>query len=162
MKKSIVAIAAVLAMMVAVAAPAAAQAASLSVSPGSVDAAGEAELTVTGSDFTSDGFLLPCPGADGDPAKMGADSCDTAALTPYTVDESGGWSATVTYDIPAEGLVIVAGNADQTESAVSVIAVGAGTLPNTGANTNALVLMTLGLIGAGAVLFTGGRRLQRG
>ncbi len=152
MKKSIAGLVMLASLILGLAAPAGAQGPSLNATPGSIEAPGSLSLTVTGSNFTDDGFLLPCPGADGDPAKMGADSCDTAALTPYTTGSDGSWSASVTYDIPAEGLVIVAGNAAQTENAVFVIAIGVSELPNTGANTMALLFFAVAMLGGGAVL----------
>lgn len=104
--------------------------------PASVDAPGEVEVTVTGSGFTTDGFLLSCPGlggaVDGELSPDGSE-CDLAALTPYTVDDSGGWTATASFTIPEEGLVLVAGDADQTESARTLVSVGAGEEPDEGA-----------------------------
>ena len=85
--------------------------------------AGEQEITVTGAGFSQDGFLLPCPGANADPAQLAEDSYDLTNLTPYT---AGDWEHTVIYDVPAGGLLIVAGSADQTEVVTSVITVAGG------------------------------------
>ena len=155
--KTIVRVALVFAALIALAAPAAAQ--SVSADPGSVPEAGSYDFTVSGSGFSEDGFLLPCPGANGDPAAIDETSCDLTALTPYT---AGDWSLSVTYDVPAEGLVLVAGNAAQTESGATVITIGAaGDLPNTGINTTAYLITGLVLAVAAAALVAGGRRLQQ-
>ena len=64
--------------------------------------------------------------------------------------------------MPAEGLVLVAGNAAQTESGATVIAIGdAGALPNTGADTLLFVTVGLVLAAGAAALVLGGRRLQQ-
>ena len=155
--KTIVRVALVFAALIALAAPAAAQ--SVSVDPPSVPEAGSYDFTVSGSGFTDSGFLLPCPGANGDPAAIAEDSCDLTSLTPYP---AGDWSLSVTYDVPAEGLVLVAGNAAQTESGATVITIGdAGDLPNTGANTNVYLITGLVLAVGAAALVAGGRRLQQ-
>lgn len=155
--KTLSRLALVFAALIALAAPAAAQ--TISADPPAVPEAGSYEFTVSGSGFTEAGFLLPCPGANGDPAAIAEDSCDLTALTPY---DAGDWSLTVTYDVPAEGLVIVAGNAAQTESGATVIAIGdAGALPNTGADTLLFVTVGLVLAAGAAALVLGGRRLQQ-
>lgn len=128
MKKTLMALVAALGMLVAVVAmatPAHAQEQTITSDPASVEEAGEHELTVTGAGYTGPAFLLPCPGAGGDPTAIAEDSCDTGALTPVTPDDDGNWEATVTFDIPAEGLVMVAGNAAQTEVGATVVMVGA-------------------------------------
>jgi len=135
MKKTMIALATVVAMlmtMMAAATPAYAQGdQTITSDPASVEEAGEYELTVTGSGYSEPAFLLPCPGANGDPAAMDEDSCDTGNLTPVTPDGDGNWEATVTFEIPAEGLVIVAGNVAQTE--VGLTAVGVGAMEDSGA-----------------------------
>lgn len=136
----------------------------ISADPASVEAPGSVDVTVTGTGFTTDGFLLSCAGLEGNvDGALSADGseCDLAALTPYAVDDAGGWTATATFDIPAEGLVLVAGNADQTESARVLVSVGAAAettaedggeeeLANTGVESAALVVI------AGAVIIAGG------
>jgi LPXTG-motif cell wall-anchored protein len=161
--KKLLTIGAVLGLMLALVAPASAQGASITADPASVSESGSADLTVSGTGFTSDGFLLACPGANGDPAQLAEDSCDIANLTAYT---AGDWTLDVTYDIPAEGLLIVAGNADQTEVATFVIAIGEVAqaeeeLPNTGGNTQALLVGALVLFAAAGAFVVGGRKLQR-
>ena len=162
MKKLLI-IAATLGLTLTLAAPASAQAPTLTVDPPSVTEAGSVDLTVSGSDFTSDGFLLPCPGANADPALLAEDSCDLTNLSPYT---AGDWSLDVTYDVPDEGLLIVAGNADSTEVVTYVITVGEvaqaeAELPNTGGNTEALLVVALVLFAAAGAFVVGGRKLNR-
>ena len=161
--KKLLTTAIVLGLLTVFAAPASAQGASISADPAAVTEAGSADLTVTGTGFAQDGFLLSCPGANGDPAQLAEDSCDLANLTPYT---AGDWELSVTYDIPAEGLLIVAGSADQTEVATFVITIGEVAqaeeeLPNTGGNTEALLVVALVLFAAAGALVVGGRKLQR-
>lgn len=160
MKRLLLAISAAFVMTIAVAAPASAQ--TVDIDPNPVSEAGEQEITVTGTGFTDDGFLLPCPGANADPAQLAEDSCDLTNLTPYS---AGDWELTVTFDIPAEGLLIVAGNAAQTEVVPAVITVGEAAaeeeLPNTGGNTETYLLLALVLFGAAAAFTMGGRKLQQ-
>ena len=157
MKRLLLAITAAFALTIAVAAPASAQ--TVEIDPNPVSGAGEQEITVSGAGFSQDGFLLPCPGANADPAQLAEDSCDLTNLTPYT---AGDWEHTVTFDVPAGGLLIVAGSADQTEVVTGVITVaGGGDLPNTGGNTQAYLLLAFELFGAAAVFTMGGRKLQR-
>ena len=160
MKRLLLAISAAFVMTIAVAAPASAQ--TVDIDPNPVSEAGEQEITVTGTGFTDDGFLLACPGANADPAQLAEDSCDLANLTPYS---AGDWELTVTFDIPAEGLLIVAGNAAQTEVVPAVISVGGAAaeeeLPNTGGNTQAYLLLAFVLFGAAAAFTMGGRKLQQ-
>ena len=160
MKRLLLAISAAFVMTIAVAAPASAQ--TVDIDPNPVSEAGEQEITVTGTGFTDDGFLLACPGANADPAQLAEDSCDLANLTPYS---AGDWELTVTFDIPAEGLLIVAGNAAQTEVVPAVISVGEAAaedeLPNTGGNTQAYLLLAFVLFGAAAAFTMGGRKLQQ-
>ena len=162
MKKLLI-IGAALGLTLALVAPASAQGASISADPASVSEAGSADITVSGTGFAQDGFLLPCPGANGDPAQLAEDSCDLTNLTPYT---AGDWSLDVTYDVPAEGLLIVAGSADQTEVATFVITIGEVAqadeeLPNTGGNTQALLVGAIVLFAAAGAFVVGGRKLQR-
>ena len=160
MKRLLLAISAAFVLTIAVAAPASAQ--TVDIDPNPVSEAGEQEITVTGTGFTDDGFLLACPGANADPAQLAEDSCDLANLTPYS---AGDWELTVTFDIPAEGLLIVAGNAAQTEVVPAVISVGEAAaedeLPNTGGNTQAYLLLAFVLFGAADAFTMGGRKLQQ-
>lgn len=115
-----------LAMVAALAGPAAAQdGPAITVDPESVDAAGTQSFTVTGSGFTLPAlFVLPCAyPADGDVANIGEDDCDLGALTPVSPDEEGAFSVEVEYDVPEEGMAIVAADAGQVETAAAVISV---------------------------------------
>ncbi|MEM8706673.1 MAG: LPXTG cell wall anchor domain-containing protein [Actinomycetota bacterium] len=162
MKRLLLAVSAAFVLTIAVAAPAGAQ--TVSIDPNPVSEAGEQEITVTGTGFTDDGFLLACPGANADPAQLAEDSCDLVNLTPYS---AGDWELTVTFDVPEEGLLIVAGNAAQTEVVPAVISVGAAEdgaaeeLPNTGGNTETYLLLAAVLFGAAAAFTMGGRKLQQ-
>lgn len=150
----------------------------ITVEPGSVDAAGSHDLTITGSGWTAAPpvFVLPCPGANGsidEFAAQGADACDTGALTPATPDD-GSFEVTVTYDIPAEGLVIAAGDAGQTESAVAIVTVGGGgdapteeatveaapEMPATGAESAPLAIAGMAVLAAGAMVVGFSRKLS--
>lgn len=181
MKRILVAVAAVFTLLVAFAGPAFAQDPSISVDPGSVDEAGTYSFTVTGEGYSGPLFILPCPGANGDPAGMAEDSCDLNNLTPVSPTD-GEFSADVEYDIPAEGLVIVGGNADQTEVAVAVITIAAaeeeeaaeeeadddaaaddaddGDLAQTGNESAYAVLIGATMLGAGVLMLNTRRRID--
>ncbi len=119
-----------LALVALMAAPAAAQdGPSITVEPMTVEAPGEQEFTVTGSGWTAAPpiFVLPCEAPEsGDAADIDTATCDTSNLTPATPDADGNFEVTVTYDVPAEGIAIGAGDAASTEAAGAVITVGAG------------------------------------
>ncbi len=183
--KKITLIGLVVALMALFAGPAAAQDGP-TVTADPVAAAGQNDIEVTGAGF-SPGialFVLPCADAGGDiDAFLSNDDpgslCDTSALTPVTAGDDGGFTATVSYDVPAEGLVFVAGDAAQTEVGVGVITVGDGggdaaaddaapaeeeaapaaDLANTGAETGVLVGVGVALLGLGVVSTRAGRRL---
>lgn len=150
---------AVLGLMVAMVAPAAAQDQTVTIDPQSVAEAGEATVTVSGSGFTEPGFVLPCPGANGDPTALSEDSCDLASLTPFSPTD-GEFTLEVTYDVPAEGLVVVAGNAAQTEVGANVILVGApaaeataaDTLPETGAESWMFLVVGAAVLAGGLMV----------
>ncbi len=123
-----------LAMLVTLAGPATAQdGPSLTVDPATVDAVGEATFTVTGTGWTAEPplFILPCTVPEsGEPTDLSTDSCDTANLTPATPAD-GAFEVEVTFEIPEEGLIVAAGDAAQSESAVAMITVGAAEEPAT-------------------------------
>jgi len=97
----------------------------ITAEPASVSEAGEHEFTVTGTGYSGAAFLLPCPGAEGDLTKVAEEgACDLNNLTPVAADDDGNVEGTATYDVPEEGLVIVIGDATQTEVAVTLITVG--------------------------------------
>ena len=84
---------------------------------------GETEFTVTGSGFTKDVFLLSCIPTE-DPSTLdSATDCNLANLVPASPDDSGSFTATITVDVPAEGISLVAGDAEQTESGFVNVAI---------------------------------------
>ena len=100
----------------------------ITVEPANVDAAGDVEFTITGTGWTAAPpiFVLPCTATTLDElTATGADTCDTAALTPATPAD-GAFEVTVTYTVPEEGMCIAAGDAGQTESGGACITVGGG------------------------------------
>ncbi len=118
-----------IAMVSVFATPAAAQdGPSITVEPSSVEAAGEAEFTITGEGWTAAPpiFVLPCftVSTPEEIAEQGAAACDTAALTPATPAD-GAFEVTVTYDVPETGMCIAAGDAAQSEAGFACISVGA-------------------------------------
>lgn len=180
MKRILVALAAILTLTLGLVAPAAAQGdQEIVATPSSVDAAGEHEITVEGSGYTGPAFLLPCPGAGGDLAAVAEDSCDLGSLTPVAPDSDGNFTATVTWDIPAEGLVMVVGNAAQTEVAAAVVSVGGGEamadesmeddameeasddLAETGVESSVLVIAGGAILAAGALFINSRRELAK-
>ncbi len=119
-------------LLAVLASPATAQTGpTLTVEPATVDAPGEATFTVTGDGWTAEPplFILPCTVPEsGEPADLSTDSCDTANLTP-TTPADGAFEVELTFEIPEEGLIVAAGDAAQSESAVALISVGAAEAP---------------------------------
>lgn len=169
-----------LAMVAVFAGPAAAQdGPAITVDPANVDAAGTVEVTITGTGYTQPAlFVLPCTFPDGgDVTLLSSDDCDLTALTPVSPDADGAFEITIEYDIPAEGLAIVAADAGQVEQAAAAISVGAADepapeptpeetdtaqeLPETGSENAILAIVGLTLAAAGVVVLGGGRRLGR-
>jgi len=125
-KRILISLAVLTTLLIGFAAPASAQGdQSITADPSNVAEAGEHEINVTGSGYTGPAFLLPCPGAEGDLTKVAEDgACDLGALTPVTPDDDGNFEASATFEIPEQGLVMVVGNAAQTEVAVALVTVG--------------------------------------
>lgn len=136
----------------------------LEVTPAVVDAPGPHELTITGAGWgpPTPHFVLPCavPGS-GDVADVDTATCDSGALVSASVDPEGALSATMTVEVPASGVMIVAVNGDQSQIAGQVVEPddgngaddGAdGELPDTGAGSDWLVVVALGVVAAGAML----------
>ncbi len=172
-----------LALIAVFAAPAQAQdGPTLTVEPATVDAAGEQEFTVTGEGWTATPpiFVLPCTIPEsGDAADIDVASCDTGNLTPGQ-PEDGSFTVTVTYDVPAEGMAIVAGDAAQTEAAGAVVTVGAADsgegegegedgaaedegaedeeLANTGVESGLLAIIGVAVIAGGTMVVRTSRR----
>ena len=105
--------------------PADAPSATITVEPASVPGRGTHAFTVRGEGWLAAPpiFILPCsPGVDdGLDAELG-EACDSADLTPATPVD-GAFEVTVTYDVGPDGLVIAAGDATQTQSAIAAIEV---------------------------------------
>lgn len=109
---------------------AAAQDQTITVKPANVEAADSAEFTVTGEGFTADPpfAIVPCAGIT-TPAEI-ADvdteiDCDTSQVV--LINDAAPWTATATFDVPAEGMCIVAGTLDGAEGGGACITVGAAT-----------------------------------
>ncbi len=178
MKKFLAALALVSMTMVAFTGAASAQATGeMVLTPPGVAEAGEATFGVEVSGFTGGIalFVLPCEFPDsGDMAEFDAGTCDTANLTPMQVGDDGTGEAEVTFDVPEKGLVIIAGDAARTESAVGVVVVGdaAGAeasaagdsgsddLAETGVETGMLAVVAGTLVAGGAMVVAASRRFS--
>ena len=164
MKKVLTALAIVATMLMSMTGIAAAQTPMMEVSPASIDEGGETEIEVSLSGFSADlaVFILPCDyPAGGDLTALDTSTCDQANLTPLQLDGDGAGTVTVTYDVPAEGITVIAGDAAQTESAFALVSVGAAELAVTGPGQTLVFTMmgvALLMIGAGAVFL--GRRTE--
>lgn len=187
MKRFLVAMFAIAALIFASAGASAAQdGPAIEADPASVAEAGEHTITINGSGYTGPLFVLPCPGAGGDPAAIAEDSCDLNALAPAAPDDDGNFSIELTVDIPEEGLVIVGGNADQTEVGATVVGVGgeamddgeaeamadddgeaeamddaSSDLPATGLESALVIVIGAALLAAGALVVRSGRDISR-
>lgn len=162
---------------------------SVTIDPETVEAAGTQTFTVTGEGFTQPAlFVLPCAYPEGgDPDALSEDDCDLTALTSVT-PEDGAFEVEVEYDVPAEGMAIIAADAGQVETAVALITVGAAEeepaeeepaeeeptddedtegaqeddeLAETGTESTTLVVIGLTVAAAGALAVGGSRRLRR-
>ncbi|MCY4037101.1 MAG: hypothetical protein OXF64_06595, partial [bacterium] len=151
---------------------------SLSASPSSLAEPGEATVTVTGSGWTvGSAFLLPCNIPEGvnaaelDDAAV-ANHCsqtggflDMGNLTPVTIAD-GDFEATVTVNVPAQGIFLVTGDATGQESAFALVSVGTDDmmdddmLAETGVETSVLVIIGAGIALAGVMVFGLSRRLR--
>jgi LPXTG-motif cell wall-anchored protein len=164
----LIVIAVTLAFTSVLAAPAAAQpSATIDVEPATVDAAGTQTFTITGTGWAipSPYFVEPCAVPESnDVADIDTTTCDSGALAAATVDTAGNLKATITLDVPAAGIAIVAVNGNQTQTAgqiVTVVPAGPNPdddLPDTGAESAALALLALALVAAGTLLVRGARR----
>lgn len=120
-----------LALVAVFAAPASAQEArEITVEPAFVEAAGEAELTISGAGWTMPPTaVIPCAAPEsGDILDVDSATCDTGLLTPVTPDADGNFSATITVDVPAEGVAIIGfdlATQGQAEAGGVIVPVGA-------------------------------------
>ena len=95
---------------------------SITVDPSTVDAAGEHSFVIEGEGWSVPVvYLLPCA-APSVGSEVDNDTCDTSDFTPVSPTD-GSFRLTVTFDVPAEGLGIGAGDTSQTESASFVVSV---------------------------------------
>ena len=150
---------------------ASAQGPSLSADPSSVEEAGEYTFTVTGSGWKSASInVLACKVAEGDDAAevdistnctMATGNLDFGSMTPAPVSD-GSIEVSLTLDVPAQGILIVAGDSAQTESAALAITVGMmdDMLADTGVNSSVLVIIGAGIALAGLMVFGLSRRLR--
>lgn len=167
MKKLIAALAASVLLVVSMAGTASAQEPTgvLEINPTTVDAAGDQEFTVALSGFTPGLalFVLPCEApADGDIASLDlATACDQANLTPVVADDNGNGTITNTYTVTDSGLIIVAGDAAQTEFGIAVVpppgadAGGSddgGELADTGVETGLLAVIATTMVAGGVMV----------
>lgn len=120
-----------LALIAVFAAPASAQEArEITVEPAFVEAAGEAELTISGAGWTMPPTaVIPCAAPEsGNLLDVDSETCDTGLLTPVTPDADGNFSATITVDVPDGGIAIVAfdlATQGQAEAGGAIVTVGA-------------------------------------
>ena len=106
----------------------------LTVSPSNIAEPGEVEVTVTGSGWTLSNLnVLACKiaedavAADLDVSEncaLAAGNLDLASVTPAEVVD-GGFEVTLTVNVPAQGLFIIAGASGSDESGSALITVGA-------------------------------------
>ncbi|MYE71641.1 MAG: hypothetical protein F4240_00005 [Acidimicrobiia bacterium] len=106
----------------------------LTVSPSNIAEPGEVEVTVTGSGWTLSSLnVLACKiaedavAADLDVSEncaLAAGNLDFASVTPAEVVD-GGFEVTLTVNVPAQGLFIIAGASGADESGNALITVGA-------------------------------------
>lgn len=107
--------------------PTDAPAATITVTPSVVPSPGEYELTVTGSEWlTTELFVLACEpefhelAAEAPPA---GDLCDLSLLSPASPDADGNWTVTISFDVPAEGIAIAAGDPTGVQVASALVTV---------------------------------------
>jgi len=92
----------------------------IEIDPTSIPEAGTTDVTISGSGFTIDVFVLQCPGAGGSiDALAEGDAttlCDIGNLLTGSPDGDGSWEVTFTgVEVTDCGLVFVAGDLEQTE-----------------------------------------------
>lgn len=167
-----------LALLAVFAAPASAQEArEITVEPAFVEAAGEAELTVSGAGWTMPPTaVIPCEAPEsGNLLDVDSATCDTGLLTPVTPDADGNFSATITVDIPEGGIAIVGfdlATQGQNEAGGAIVPVGAPAeeggedaaqeetteegaeeeLADTGVESGLLAVIAIAVLGGGAMV----------
>lgn len=176
MKKMITALVAVTVLFFGLAGTAAAQEPTgvLEINPATVDEAGEQEFVVALSEF-SPGlalFVLPCAAPDGGDMSQfdAATACDQSQLSPVVADDNGAGTVTATYEVTENGLVIVAGDAAQSEFGIAIVpppgAGGTGggdaaaELAETGVETGILAVVATTMVAGGAMVVRQMRRFD--
>lgn len=150
---------------------ASAQGPTISVSPSSVEEAGEHTFTVTGSGWSvASTNVLPCnipEGADGAEIDASVHCANFANLNLGNMVSGaavtdGSFEATITVNVPEQGVFIVSGDTAQTEAARALVSVGMmeGELPATGVNTSLLVIIGTVIALAGVMVLGLSRRLR--
>lgn len=150
--------------------------------PAAVPAAGEYDLTATGSGFIPDTSILlgkctsPAPTLvpgvstlEEITAAAGAIStlvdCDVASAQNVEVDGEGNWSASVTAEV-GDNFFLSAGALDGSQAGATWVpivdagAAGGEELPNTGVDTGLLAVIGGAVLGAGALMTREARRLR--
>ena len=129
---------------------------SMTVSPGAVAEAGPADFAVSVSGYPADLglFILFCT----DVADL-AGTCDMVNLTPITTDGDGNASTTVNTDVPAEGITILAGSADQDPAHISfkTVVVDPNALALTGPSSTSTIILigfTMFALGGAALVLS--------
>jgi len=156
----------VVAMTGALAGTAVAQDPGITVNPPAVPAEGSYEVTINGTDFP--GVALPvlvllCAVPDsGSAADVSAASCDASNPFAYTIGDvtDGVFSASFTFDIPAEGLAIYATEAAEGgANASAIIAIDPdAVLATTGVESGLLAIIGLAVVAGGAMVVGATRR----
>ena len=108
---------------------------SITLDPASVTEAGEVEVTVTGSGWTVAAVnVLTCNiAADANAAELDSnENCtlasgnlNLASMVSGVSVSDGGFEATITVDVPAQGIFVAAGDSGQQEGASALLAVAA-------------------------------------
>lgn len=181
MKRLFISVAVVSAFLVAGIGTAAAQDQTITADPAAVEAAGETEFTVSGSGFTADPpyAIVPCFAINSPEQLVDLDTetqCDTSQVVLISAAEGGEFAETVTFDVPAEGMCIVAGTLDGAEGGGTCISVGAADggddgaaeeeggedeeLANTGVESGLLAVIAVAVLAAGVMMLTT-RRVAR-
>lgn len=162
----------VLATLILAMAASAQEGPSLTVEPAVVDAAGDHELTVTGTGWTKPVIgVFPCAAPESGQLEDVQPSTCIIALANEVEPVDGAFEFTMTYPVDENGLAIVASNPppdEGSEAAGTIITVStdqpeqqAEALANTGTSSAVLALVAAGLILAGGTVALMARRLAR-
>ena len=134
--------------VLALASPASADGPTVTLDPASVDEPGTHTITVTGAGWAGNPVILACAGYGGvlpDPNQETQENvlanCDIATMKAAALDGDS-FEETMTVAVPAEGLVVLAGDQASGSSGVALVSVGepaegsdTGSTPVGGADT---------------------------